>query len=56
MTDPDREREAVFYERMFLLEEGLQLFDSLFATFLRIRLDTGWPAIRSQIENWLADL
>jgi hypothetical protein len=34
ITDPADEREAVFYERMHLLEQGLQLFDSLYATFL----------------------
>jgi len=54
-TDPVREREAVFYERMFLLEEGLQLFDSLFAIFLKIRLDKGWSATYNHIESWFAE-
>jgi hypothetical protein len=38
MVDPASERQAVFFERMYLLETGLQLFDSLYATFLHERL------------------
>ncbi len=38
LVDPASERLAVFFERMHLLETGLQLFDSLYAAFLRERL------------------
>ena len=48
------EKEAVFYERMSLLEEGLQLFDSLFATFLEIRLGKTWADKEKSIRKWLA--
>ena len=48
------EKEAVFYERMSLLEEGLQLFDSLFATFLEIRLGKAWADEEKGIRKWLA--
>jgi hypothetical protein len=54
VTDEESEREAVFYERMFLLERGLQLFDSLYADFLRSRLGSGWAKEDAQIEEWLA--
>lgn len=37
-VDEEREKEALFFERMYLLETGLQLFDSLFATFLQQHL------------------
>ncbi len=53
-TDAESEREAVFYERMFLLEQGLQLFDSLFAAFLTERLGEGWRATEEKIRAWLA--
>ncbi len=39
MVDEEREKEALFFERMYLLETGLQLFDSLFATFLQQHLN-----------------
>ena len=52
-TDPADEREAVFYERMHVLEEGLQLFDSLFATFLETRLGNAWAAEEKNIREWL---
>jgi hypothetical protein len=48
------EKEAVFYERMSLLEEGLQLFDSLYATFLEIRLGKTWADEEKSIRKWLA--
>ena len=54
ITDPEMEREAVFFERMYLLEEGLQLFNSLFATVLAQRLDQGWAQKEQEIRKNLA--
>jgi hypothetical protein len=54
ITDPEMEREAVFFERMYLLEEGLQLFNSLFATFLAQRLDQGWAQKEQEIRTALS--
>ncbi len=54
LTDADSERDAVFFERMYLIEQGLQLFDSLFTAFLRQRLDANWPATEQTIREWLA--
>lgn len=51
-VDEQMEREAVFFERMLLLEKGLQLFDSLFATFLRLRLGN-WPHAEMLINEWI---
>ena len=53
-VDEMSEREAVFYERMSLLETGMQLFDSLFAEFLAARLDSGWGDVVVGLEGWLA--
>ena len=47
------EREAAFYERMYLLEQGLQLFDSLFTAFLRERLGDAWGGRLKAISEWL---
>jgi len=54
ITDPAMEREAVFFERMFLLEQGLQLFDSLLAGFLKQRLAPEWSAREQEIRTVLA--
>jgi len=51
--DQAGEQEAVFYERMHLLETGLQLFDSLFADFLGNRLRSGWATVEAEIRTWL---
>ena len=34
----DDERQSIFYERMHVMSEGLQLFDSLLLEFLKVRL------------------
>jgi len=52
-VDQMSEREAVFYERMFLIDQGLQLFDSLFTAFLKERLADGWNERLLAIQSWL---
>lgn len=47
------ERESVFYERMFLMEQGIQLFDSLFTAFLNERLTESWNLRLQTIQAWL---
>jgi hypothetical protein len=53
-VDEISEREAIFFERMSLLEQGLQKFDSLFSSFLQDRLDKEWTKKKKQMENWVA--
>ena len=52
-VDRAAEEEAVFFERMHLLESGMQLFDSLFASFLAERLSDRWSAITGTIKEWI---
>ena len=52
-VDEMSEREAAFYERMFLLEQGVQLFDSLFTAFLKERLADAWTGRMVAIQEWL---
>jgi len=53
-VDEGSEREALFFERMAVLETGLQLFDSLYALFLTERLGSGWAGELEKITAWLA--
>uniref|UniRef100_A0A831UHM0 Exonuclease n=1 Tax=Geobacter metallireducens TaxID=28232 RepID=A0A831UHM0_GEOME len=53
-VDEGSEREAAFYERMYVIEQGLQLFDSLYGEFLKARLGAGWGEELARIEGWLA--
>lgn len=55
LTDAVSEREAVFFEKMSVMEEGLQLFDSLYATFLGARLTPQWHKIETAMIDWLAE-
>jgi hypothetical protein len=52
-TDPAMERDAVFFERMALLETGIQLFESLFASFLSDRMFGPWPQLTKAMGEWL---
>ena len=52
-VDRMSEREAVFYERMFLMDQGLQMFDSLFAAFLGERLADAWNVRLIAVKAWL---
>jgi len=52
-VDQMSEREAVFYERMFLMNQGIQLFDSLFVSFLKERLSDAWGGRLQSVQEWL---
>jgi len=52
-VDQMSEREAAFYERMFLVEQGIQMFDSLFTAFLKERLSDAWGDRLKTIQDWL---
>ena len=53
-SDEASEKEAAFYERMYVLEEGLQLFDSLYRRFLDDRLGSDWMQTLARINAWLS--
>ena len=55
LTDPEFEREAVFYEKMQLLEAGWQMFDSLFFSFLKDRLTPAWSEVLQGVRKWCGD-
>ena len=55
LTDRAAEREAVFFERMHLLESGLQMFNSLYARFLFERMGKDWPEKFAQINDWVRE-
>jgi len=54
LTDRETEQVAVFFERMYLVEKGLQLFDSLLAAFLAERLAADWASREQAIRAGLA--
>ena len=47
------EQQSIFYERMHVLDEGLQLFDSLLAAFLQQRLGDDWSGECQRMSEWL---
>lgn len=53
ITDAQSERIAIFYERMHVLAEGLQLFDSLLLDYLKERLTENWPQRCQELESFI---
>lgn len=47
--DPD----AIFLEKMYLLERGLTYLDSLFLDFLKLRFSTEWMAEAAAAGKWM---
>ncbi len=56
LVDAVAEKEAVFFERMSLLESALQMFDSLYTVFLEERLGSKWGAREEEIRLSLASV
>lgn len=55
VTDRMEERTAVFYERMLLIEQGTQLLDSLYKSFLVERLGSAWKGKAKRIGSWFGE-
>jgi hypothetical protein len=54
-TEEDEGPEATFLEKVYLVEEGLQLVDSLFEYFLRLRLSEKWETQElPNLRRWIA--
>lgn len=52
-VDQRAEQEAVFFERVLLLNEGLQMFDSLLSQYLSVRLSEQWNEFVKVRDSWL---
>jgi recombination associated protein RdgC len=51
-VDEMMERMGYFFERMSLVETGLQLFDSLYKSFLAERLGGAWSKRAAAVKKW----
>ena len=51
-TDELMERQAVFLERIALVDKGRELFNDVFMTFLADRLSIEWAAKEADIDAW----
>ncbi len=54
--DPGLEAEAAFLTKINAVEEGEQMFDSLFRTFLTVRLGGDWGRQLDAVNRWLKEL
>jgi len=54
-ADADEDPDAVFLERIYLLERCLALLDSVYAAFLRLRLSPQWEDEARRVRAWMAE-
>ena len=47
--DPD----ALFLEKMYLVEACLELLDALYSAFLKVRLNSGWQQEVASLREWM---
>lgn len=50
-VDPD----ALFLEKMYLIERCFELLDSVFTEYLALRLTREWPAETGRIKAWVSE-
>lgn len=53
-TDKDDEPDALFLEKLFLIETCLKLLDCLYRQFLLLRISQEWRQEVNQIRSWLS--
>lgn len=54
--DKDDDPDALFLEKMYLIESCLELIDAMYGAFLRVRLDDGpdgWPDEVKRLREWM---
>jgi hypothetical protein len=51
--DGDDEPDAVFLEKMYLVESGLQKLDAAYRAFLDLRLSSRWPGEVRAVARWM---
>ena len=55
-ADKDDDPDALFLEKMYLIESCLELIDAMYGAFLRVRLDDGpdgWPGEVKHLREWM---
>jgi len=53
--DADEDPDALLLERIYLMERCMALLDSLYAVFLRLRLDPQWADETRRIHAWMTE-
>jgi len=54
-ADEDDDPDALFFEKVYLIERGISLFDSMYKLFLNVRISQSkWDEEASSIGKWIA--
>jgi len=52
--DKNEDPEGIFYEKVYLIEQAVEVMDALFARFVRLRLSPEWKQKeRPLLKNWI---
>ena len=49
----DEDPDGLFFEKVYLVEKALDLFDSVFMEFLKIKFDPAWEEELEELRTWI---
>ena len=49
----DEDPDGAFFEKIYLIEKGLELLDDVFSQFLKLKLDETWDEELEEMKNWI---
>ncbi|MDL2307102.1 hypothetical protein LJC48_03620 [Desulfovibrio sp. OttesenSCG-928-C06] len=52
-VEKDDDPEAMFFEKVYLLEKGISFIDTLYKEFLTLRLGSGWRDEVKELQRWM---
>lgn len=52
-ADKDDDPDAAFFEKIFLIEKGLNFIDVIYKEFLTVRLSKEWPDEIKALQRWM---
>ncbi len=55
-TEEGEDPDGPFLEKMYLLEKGIEILDTLFARFLSLRFSDSWEEERRAVSKWISSL
>lgn len=54
--EQDEDPDALILEKVYLVEECLHLFDSIYETFVSMRFSDDWQSEIEAVRSWMTEL
>ncbi len=51
----DEDPDGVFFEKVYLVEKALDIFDNVFMEFLKLKFDPSWEEELEEMRSWIKE-